>query len=38
MPDTPTRFEHVTDWFDGLRKVLVAAGIGAIVVIVLAAI
>lgn len=38
MPDTPTRFERVANWFDGLRKVLVAAGVGAIVVIVLAAI
>ena len=38
MPDAPTRFERVANWFDGLRKVLVAAGVGAIVVIVLAAI
>jgi tetratricopeptide (TPR) repeat protein len=38
MPDTPTRFERVANWFDGLRKVLVAAGVGAIVIIVLAAI
>ncbi len=38
MPDTPTRFERVANWFDGLRKVLVAVGAGVIVVIVLAAI
>jgi tetratricopeptide (TPR) repeat protein len=38
MPDAATRFERVANWFDGLRKVLVAAGVGAIVVIVLAAI
>jgi hypothetical protein len=38
MPDTPTRFERVANWFDGLRKVLVAAGAGVIVVIVVAAI
>jgi tetratricopeptide (TPR) repeat protein len=38
MPDTPTRFERIANWFDGLRKVLVAVGVGAIVVIVLAAI
>jgi tetratricopeptide (TPR) repeat protein len=38
MPDAPTTFERVANWFDGLRKVLVAAGVGAIVVIVLAAI
>ena len=38
MPDTPTRFERVSNWFDGLRKVLVGAGVGAIVIIVLAAI
>lgn len=38
MPDAPTRFERVANWFDGLRKVLVAVGAGAIVVIVLAAI
>jgi tetratricopeptide (TPR) repeat protein len=38
MPDAATRFERVANWFDGLRKVLVAAGVGAIVVVVLAAI
>jgi tetratricopeptide (TPR) repeat protein len=38
MPDAPTRFERVANWFDGLRKVLVAAGVGAIVIVVLAAI
>jgi len=38
MPDAPTRFERVANWFDGLRKVLVAVSAGAIVVIVLAAI
>ena len=38
MPDTPTRFERVANWFDGLRKVLVGAGVGAIVIIVLTAI
>lgn len=38
MPDTPTRFERVANWFDGLRKVLVAAGAGVIVIIVVAAI
>lgn len=38
MPDAPTRFERVANWFDGLRKVLVAVGVGVIVVIVLAAI
>lgn len=38
MPDAPTKFERVTNWFDGLRKVLVAVGAGFIVVIVLAAI
>jgi tetratricopeptide (TPR) repeat protein len=38
MPDTPTRFEHVANWFDGLRKVLLAVGAGAIVIIVVAAI
>ena len=38
MPDAPTRFERVGNWFDGLRKVLMAFGVGVIVVIVLAAI
>ena len=38
MPDAPTRFERVGNWFDGLRKVLMAFGMGVIVVIVLAAI
>ena len=38
MPDAPTRFERVANWFDGLRKVLVAVGAGVIVLIVVAAI
>jgi tetratricopeptide (TPR) repeat protein len=38
MPDAPTRFERVANWFDGLRKVLVAAAAGVIVVIVVAAV
>jgi tetratricopeptide (TPR) repeat protein len=39
MPDAaPTRFERVANWFDGLRKVLVACGVAVIVIIVLAAI
>ena len=38
MPDAPTRFERVTNWVDGLRKVLVAFGAGVIVLIVVAAI
>ncbi|GEP53801.1 tetratricopeptide repeat protein [Reyranella soli] len=38
MPDAPTKFERVANWFDGLRKVLVAGGAGAVVVIAAAAI
>lgn len=38
MPDTPTNFDRVANWFDGMRKVLVAVGAGFILVIVLAAI
>jgi tetratricopeptide (TPR) repeat protein len=38
MPDAPTKFERVANWFDGLRKVLVAGGAGAVVVIAVAAI
>ncbi len=38
MPDAPTRFERVANWFDGPRKVLVAAGAGAVVIIAAAAI
>lgn len=38
MPDAPTRFDRVANWFDGLRKVLVALGVSVIVVIVVAAV
>jgi tetratricopeptide (TPR) repeat protein len=38
MPDAPTRFERVANWFDGLRKVLVALGVSVIVIIVGAAV
>jgi tetratricopeptide (TPR) repeat protein len=38
MPDTPTSFERVANWFDGLRKVLVAFGAGVVVAIAVAAI
>ncbi len=38
MPDAPTRFERVANWFDGLRKVLVALGVSVIVIIVVAAV
>jgi|FEC22Drversion2_1045045.scaffolds.fasta_scaffold00710_2 tetratricopeptide (TPR) repeat protein len=38
MPDAPTRFDRVANWFDGLRKVLVALGVSVIVIIVVAAV
>lgn len=38
MPDAPMGFERVANWFDGVRKVLIAVGAGFILVIVLAAI
>ncbi|MBX9739992.1 MAG: hypothetical protein K2X62_07970, partial [Beijerinckiaceae bacterium] len=38
MPDTPTRFERVANWFDGLRKVLVALAVSVAVIVVVAAV
>jgi hypothetical protein len=38
MPDAPKRFDRVANWFDGLRKVLVALGVSVIVIIAVAAV
>ena len=38
MPDTPTRFERIANWFDGLRKVLVALAVSVAVIVVVAAV
>lgn len=38
MPDTPTRFERIANWFDGLRKVVVALAVSVAVIVVVAAI
>ena len=38
MPDAPTRFDRVANWFDGVRKVLLALGASVIVVVVVAAV
>jgi tetratricopeptide (TPR) repeat protein len=38
MPDTPTRFERFANWFDGLRKVLVALAVSVAVIVVVAAV